>query len=58
VFGAEVNIPELPEDYIFMNLENYEQTKLLLKTTGNGVNYLVPNVVFTVEMHEGRPESS
>jgi len=43
------------EDYIFMNLENYEQTKLPLETIGDGVNYLVPNVVFTVEMHEGRP---
>lgn len=43
------------EDYIFMNLENYEQIKLPLETIGDGVNYLVPNVIFTVEMHEGKP---
>ncbi len=43
------------EDFVFMNLENYEQIRLSREIIGNGVNYLVPNVVFTIEMHEGRP---
>jgi len=43
------------EDYIFMNLENYEQIKLPLETIGDGVNYLASSVVFIVEMHEGKP---
>lgn len=43
------------EDFIFMSLENYEQIKLSLEIIGEGVNYLVPNVVFTVETHEGKP---
>jgi elongation factor P len=43
------------DDYIFMNLKNYEQTKLPLEIIGDGVNYLVPNVVFFVEIHEGQP---
>lgn len=41
--------------YIFMNLENYEQLKLDEETIGSAVNYLVPNVVFTIEMYEGKP---
>ena len=43
------------ENYIFMNLENYEQIKLDEDTIGSAVNYLVPNVVFTIEMYEGEP---
>lgn len=43
------------EDYIFMNLENYEQLKLDEETIGSAVNYLIPNVVFTIEMYEGKP---
>jgi elongation factor P len=42
-------------EYIFMNLENYEQIKLPLEIIGNSVNHLIPNAVFSVEMHEGRP---
>lgn len=42
-------------EYIFMNLENYEQIKLPLEIIGDSTNYLIPNVVFSVEMHEGRP---
>ncbi len=42
------------DEYIFMNLENYEQIKLSSDIIGNGVNYLIPNVVFSVQMHEGR----
>ena len=43
------------DEYIFMNLENYEQIKLASEIIGDGVNYLIPNVVFFVEMHEGKP---
>lgn len=43
------------DDYIFMSLENFEQIKLPLEIIGDGVNYLLPNAVFSVEMHEGKP---
>ena len=43
------------DDYIFMNLENYEQIKLAQKVIGSEVAYLIPNVVFLIEMHEGSP---
>jgi len=42
-------------DYIFMNLENYEQIKLSPEIIGNGVNYLIPDVIFSIEMHERKP---
>jgi elongation factor P len=43
------------DDYIFMNLENYEQIKLTDKVIGSEVAYLIPNVIFLIEMHEGTP---
>lgn len=43
------------EEFIFMNLKNYEQFKLSSGIIGDSVHYLVPNVVFSVEMHEGKP---
>ena len=43
------------EDAIFMNLENYEQIRLSPEIIGEGIKYLIPNIVFTVEMHEGKP---
>jgi len=43
------------EDYVFMNTENYEQTKLSGDVIGAAVNYLVANVVFAIEMYEGAP---
>lgn len=43
------------DEYIFMNLENYEQIKVTSEIIGDGVNYLIPNAVFSVEMHEGKP---
>lgn len=42
-------------EYIFMNLENYEQIKVTSEIIGDGVNYLISNAVFSVEMHEGKP---
>lgn len=43
------------EDAIFMNLENYEQIRLSPEIIGDGVNYLVPNIVFKIELYEGKP---
>lgn len=43
------------DDYVFMNLENYEQLKLSAGVIGNAANYLVSNVVFTVEYYEKEP---
>ncbi|UCC40080.1 MAG: elongation factor P [Candidatus Aminicenantes bacterium] len=46
---------ESGNEHIFMNLENYEQIKLSSGIIGDSVNYLIPNAVFSIEMHEGRP---
>ncbi len=43
------------EDSVFMNLENYEQIRLSPEIIGDGVRYLVPNIVFTIELYESRP---
>ncbi|MCJ7580505.1 MAG: elongation factor P [Candidatus Aminicenantes bacterium] len=43
------------DEYIFMNLSNYEQIHLTSEILGNAVNYMVPNVVFTIEMFDGFP---
>lgn len=43
------------EDAIFMNLENYEQIRLSPEIIGDGINYLVPNIVFKIELYEGKP---
>jgi len=43
------------EDAVFMNLENYDQVRLSPDILGDAVKYLVPNIVFTIEMHEGKP---
>lgn len=41
-------------DYIFMNLENYEQLPLNAEAIGGAVKYLKPNTVIEVEMYEGK----
>ena len=43
------------EDHVFMNTENYEQTKLSPEVLGTAINYLIPNVVFSIEIFEGSP---
>ncbi len=43
------------DDAIFMNLENFEQIRLSPDIIGDGINYLVPNTVFTIETHQGKP---
>lgn len=58
VFVEEIEIEYLyreGSDAIFMNLENYEQIKLSEEILGDSVNYLIPNVVFSLEKYEGKP---
>jgi len=43
------------DQYVFMDLETYEQVKFSSDIMGDSVRYLLPNVTFTVEMHEGKP---
>ena len=43
------------DDFVFMDIKNYEQIKLSSEIIGDGVNYLIPNVVFSIEKHEGKP---
>ncbi len=43
------------DTYVFMNLENYEQIKLSEDILGDAVNYLIPDVTFSMEMSEGKP---
>jgi elongation factor P len=43
------------EDAVFMNQENYEQITLTPEIIGDGVNYLVSNIVFKIELYEGKP---
>lgn len=42
-------------DYVFMNLENYEQIKLTSDILGESIDYLLPDVTFSIEMSEGKP---
>lgn len=39
----------------FMNKETFEQIGLSEEVLGDAVQYLVPNITLTVEMHEDRP---
>jgi len=43
------------QEFIFMNLETYEQMKLSEEVMGAAINYLIPNVVFTIEIYEKSP---
>ncbi len=43
------------QDYVFMNTETYEQTKLTEEILGSGLQYLIPNVIFSIQMYEGKP---
>ncbi len=46
---------ESGDGYVFMNLEDYEQIRLSSEVIGDAASYLIPNVVFSIEMHEGKP---
>jgi len=41
--------------YFFMNQETYEQVGLSAEILGDTVNYLVPNIMLTVEFYDARP---
>ncbi|MDH4198162.1 MAG: elongation factor P [Candidatus Aminicenantes bacterium] len=43
------------DDFVLMNLVNYEQITLRAEAIGDGVKYLLPNTVIKVEMFEGQP---
>jgi len=42
-------------EHVFMNTETYDQMKLSEEVLGTGIHYLIPNVVFSIEMYEGKP---
>jgi len=43
------------DEFYFMNLQTYEQIKLEAEAIGDGVHYLIPDLVLTIELHEGQP---
>jgi elongation factor P len=43
------------DDYIFMNHTTYDQVSLTGDVIGESVKYLIPNIVFVIEMYEGKP---
>jgi len=43
------------EDYVFMDLDNYEQITVPKVTVGDAANYLLPEAEATVALHEGVP---
>ena len=42
------------EHYTFMNMENYEQISLGKDVLGDAVDYLIPNLLITVEFFDGK----
>jgi len=43
------------EEYVFMNRETFDQISFHAEVIGDSAHYLIPNIIFTVEMYEGRP---
>jgi elongation factor P len=43
------------EQHHFMNTENFEQIALSAEDLGDGASYLLPNIKFSVEFHDGVP---
>jgi elongation factor P len=41
--------------YHFMDNETYEQTAINKDSLGDAVNYMIPNVVFTIQLYENKP---
>jgi elongation factor P len=41
--------------HFFMNQETYEQVGLSAEILGDAVNYLIPNILLSVEFYDGRP---
>lgn len=46
---------ESGDTYIFMHSETYDQIELSKEILGAAIQYLTPNQVITVDMHEGQP---
>jgi len=42
-------------EYFFMNLETFETVRLEAEAIGEGIGYLKPNLVITVQLFEGKP---
>jgi elongation factor P len=42
------------DDHVFMNHETFDQIQLSADVIGDAMKYLIPNVVFTIEMFEGK----
>lgn len=43
------------DDFFFMNHQTYDQVTLTTDVIGDAAKYAVPNVIFNIEMFEGRP---
>jgi elongation factor P len=43
------------DNYVFMNLETFDQISIPAEAIGDGAKYMLPNTVIKVEMYEGRP---
>ncbi|MET4003804.1 MULTISPECIES: elongation factor P [Arthrobacter] len=43
------------EDYVFMDLDNYDQLTVSGKTIGDATNYMLENINVTIALHEGSP---
>lgn len=43
------------EDYVFMDLDNYDQITVMAKTIGDASNYMLENINVTIALHEGSP---
>jgi elongation factor P len=43
------------DDYYFMDQQTYEQTHLKRDTLGDAVDYLTPNLLISVSIHDGKP---
>ncbi len=43
------------EDYVFMDLDNYDQLTVTGKTVGDATNFMLENLNVTIALHEGSP---
>jgi elongation factor P len=43
------------EDYVFMNHRTYDQVNLTAGVMGDAAKYIIPNVVFVIEMYDSKP---
>ncbi len=43
------------DEHVFMNRVTFDQVGFPTEVLGDGVHYLVPNIVFTAEFYQGRP---